>query len=183
MPFVVVYDANVLYPSTLRDLLIRVAIAGLVQAKWTEQILDETFGNLAVNRPDLDPHRLARTRELMGKAVRDCLVTGYEPLIEAITLPDPGDRHVLAAAVKAHAEVVVTFNGKDFPADCLAPWGVETKHPDDFLLDQFHLDAVAVHLAVQAIASTRRQPPEDIADVLDHLESNGAVRTAAVLRR
>lgn len=63
------------------------------------------------------------------------MVTGYEPLIEAITLPDPDDRHVLAAAVKAHAEVLVTFNGKDFPAEALAPWGVEAKHPDDFLLD------------------------------------------------
>lgn len=83
MPFVVLYDANVLYPSTLRDLLIRIAQAGLVQAKWTDQILDEAFSNLAKNRPDLDPARLARTRELMNRAVRDCLVTGFEPLIGA----------------------------------------------------------------------------------------------------
>lgn len=51
MPFVVLYDANLLYPSTLRDLLIRVAQAGLVQAKWTDQVLDEVFGNLTANRP------------------------------------------------------------------------------------------------------------------------------------
>jgi hypothetical protein len=88
----VLYDANVLYPSMLRDLLIRVAQAGLVQAKWTDQILDEVFGNLATNRPDLDPQRLARTRELMNRAVRDCLVTGYEPLVAAVDLPDPGSR-------------------------------------------------------------------------------------------
>ncbi|HET7385488.1 MAG TPA: hypothetical protein VFJ19_02340 [Nocardioidaceae bacterium] len=89
MSFVVVYDANVLYPSTLRDLLIRVAQAGLVQAKWTDQILDEVFGNLAANRPDLDPQRLARTRDLMNRAVRDCLVTGYEPWSTLLTCRTP----------------------------------------------------------------------------------------------
>jgi len=97
--FVVLYDATVLYPSTLRDLLIRVAQAGLVQAKWSDQILDEVFRNLTANRPDLDPQKLARTRDLMNQAVRDCLVSGYEPLLEAIELPDPDDRHLLAAAI------------------------------------------------------------------------------------
>ena len=89
MSFVVLYDANVLYPSTLRDLLIRVAQAGLVQAKWTDQILDEVFRNLATNRPDLDPQRLVRTRDLMNRAVRDCLVTGYEPLVAPSTCRTP----------------------------------------------------------------------------------------------
>src|SRR3954447_19183200 len=92
--FVVLYDANVLYPSSLRDLLIRVAQAGLVQAKWTDTILDETFRNLKANRPDLDPERIDRTRELMNKAVRDALVTGFEPLIDVVELPDADDRHV-----------------------------------------------------------------------------------------
>lgn len=76
MALVVVYDANVLYPSTLRDLLIRIAQSGLVQAKWSDAILDEMFRNLIKNRPDLDPVRLDRTRALMNRAVRDCLVTG-----------------------------------------------------------------------------------------------------------
>lgn len=86
MPFVVIYDANVLYPSTLRDLLIRVAQAGLVQARWTHQILDETFDSIKKNRPELSATALGRTRELMICAVRDCLVTGYEPLIEILDL-------------------------------------------------------------------------------------------------
>ncbi|GAA2409827.1 hypothetical protein GCM10010420_43060 [Streptomyces glaucosporus] len=83
MAFVALYDANVLYPSTLRDLLISMAQDGLVQAKWTDRILDETFRNLKAKRPDLDPVRLDRTREAMMRAVRDCMVKGYEPLIEA----------------------------------------------------------------------------------------------------
>ena len=92
MAFSVVHDANVLYPSTRRDLLIRIAQAGLVQAKWTDEILDEVFDNLIDNRPDLDPGALARTRELMVQAVRDCLVTDSELLIEPVELPDPDDR-------------------------------------------------------------------------------------------
>lgn len=77
-----------LYPSTLRDLLIRIAQARLVQAKWTNKILDEVFENLREHRPDLEPRALARTRELMVCAVRDCLVTGYEPLVAGLELPD-----------------------------------------------------------------------------------------------
>ena len=103
MAFVAVYDASVLYPSTTRDLLIRIAQAGLAQAKWTDAILDEVFTSLVKNRPDLDPTRLDRTRELMAAAIRDVLVVGYEPLIDALDLPDPDDRHVLAAAIRARA--------------------------------------------------------------------------------
>jgi len=103
MTFVVIYDANVLYPSTLRDVLIRLAQTGLVQAKWTETILDETFRSLHANRPDLDETRLQRTRTLMNLAVRDAVVMGYEPLIGSLHLPDLEDRHVLAAAIRARA--------------------------------------------------------------------------------
>ncbi|MFI6285528.1 PIN domain-containing protein [Streptomyces sp. NPDC051018] len=123
MAFVAVYDANVLYPSTLRDVLIRVAPAGIVQAKWTDQILDETFRNLKKNRPDLDPGKLDRTRERMSGAVRDVLVKGYEPLIEVVDLPDPDDRHVLATAIRAKAQVIVTSNLRHFPADNLSTLG------------------------------------------------------------
>jgi predicted nucleic acid-binding protein len=180
--FVVLYDANVLYPSTLRDLLIRIAQAGLVQAKWTDQILDEVFGNLAANRPDLDPQKLARTRELMNKAVRDCLVTGYEPLIDALALPDPDDRHVLAAAIKARAQVIVTSNLKDFPPATLEPWDMEAKSPDEFILDQIDLSRETVYGAVQRIADSMTTPPASLADVLAMLERDGLVESTAALR-
>ena len=133
MAFAVVYDANVLYHSYQRSLLIEVAQAGLVRARWTEQILDEVFRNLKKNRPDLSPARLDRTRELMNGAIRDVLVTGYEPLIGALDLPDPGDRHVRAAAIKVGAQTIVTNNLKDFPADRLAAWDIEASSADDFL--------------------------------------------------
>lgn len=77
--------------------------------------LDEVFDSLARNRPDLDPAKLTRTRELMGAAICDVLVVGHEPLIDVVDLPDPDDRHVLAAAIKARAQVIVTQNLRDFP--------------------------------------------------------------------
>lgn len=144
MPLVVVYDANVLYPSTLRDVLIRVGLARLVQPKWTDRILDEVFRSLRTNRPDLDPARLERTRGLMNDAIRDVSVTDYDHLIEQIELPDPDDRHVLAAAIHTDAQLIVTMNLRDFPAEALDPWDVEVQHPDDFLteLHKTHPDAL-----------------------------------------
>jgi predicted nucleic acid-binding protein len=136
MTFTVVYDANVLYPNTLRDLLIRIAQSGTVQAKWTNAILDEMLAALRRSRPDIPAGKLERLRDLMNKAVRDCLVTGHEPLIEGLKLPDPDDRHVLAAAIKAGAQVIVTRNLKDFPESDLQPWDIEAKSPDAFVLDQ-----------------------------------------------
>lgn len=182
MAFVVVYDANVLYPSTLRDLLIRIAQTGLVQAKWTEQILDEVFTNLRANRPDLDPTRLDRTRALMNAAVRDCLVSGYEPLIDGISLPDPDDRHVLAAAIRARAQVIVTNNLADFPGDTLQTWDIEAKSPDEFVLDQLDLDRDTVYGAVQRIADSWANPPGTVTDVIVALERDGLAQTAAALR-
>ena len=116
-PVTAVYDANVLYPAPLRDLFIRLAQAGLVRAKWTDTIHDEWTRNVLKNNPMLSSERLTRTRSLMNEAVRDCLVSGYEVLIDSLSLPDPDDRHVLAAAIRAGAQVIVTYNLKDFPAE------------------------------------------------------------------
>lgn len=182
MTFVVLYDANVLYPSTQRDLLLRIAQAGLVQAKWTDRILDEVFTNLARNRPDLDPTRLERTRELMNRAVRDCLVQGYEPIEQGLNLPDPNDHHVLAAAIKAKAQVLVTRNLRDFPDPSVEQWDIDTKSPDDFILDQLDLNREAVYGAVQRIADSWKNPAGSVGDVLDHLENDGMVLSVAALR-
>jgi len=181
MTFVVLYDASVLYPNTLRDLLIRIAQAGMVQAKWTDQILDEVFTNLLNNRPDLDPSRLKQTRELMNSAVRDCLVTGYESLISALDLPDPDDRHVVAAAIRARAQVIVTNNLRDFPPAILRQWDIEALGADDFVLDQIDLNPKMVWGCVQQIADSWRNPPGHPTDVLARMERCGLVRSVARL--
>ncbi|GGO47150.1 PIN domain-containing protein [Streptomyces lasiicapitis] len=183
MAFVAIYDANVLYPSTLRDVLIRVAQAGLVQAKWTDQILDETFRNLKENRPDLDPRKLDLTRDRMAGAIRDVLVKGYEPLIDILDLPDPGDRHVLAAAIRAKAQVIVTSNLRDFPAEKLSAWDVQAVHPDAFIEAQVGLSPGLVYAVLAQMADVWRKPPNAVvADVIDSLEREGLVASAAALR-
>src|SRR5690606_14407304 len=181
MPAVVVYDANVLYPSTLRDVLIRVGLARLAYPKWTERVLDEVFRNLRANRPDLDPARLDRTRRLMNDAIRDAIVTGYEHLTDQLDLPDPDDRHVLAAAIHAEAQVIVTRNLRDFPTGRLSAWGVEAQHPDDFLttLHQDRPDALVGIVATIAVAWGDSAGP---GDVLDRLSAD-APGTAALVRQ
>jgi predicted nucleic acid-binding protein len=182
MPFIVVYDANPLVGNTQRDLLIRIAQAGLVQAKWTDRILDEATAAISKSRPDIPPEKLTRLRELMLRAVPDGLISGHEPLIEGLHMRDADDRHVLAAAIKSAAQVIVTAD-KDFTAEDLAPWNVEAKHPDDFVLDQIDINDRKIWGCVQQIANSRKQRPETVDDVLTQLERSGLVRSAATLRR
>jgi predicted nucleic acid-binding protein len=183
MAFIVIYDADALYPNTQRDLLIRIAQQPhLVQAKWTDQILDELVRALQKTRPDISDEKASRLRELMNAAVRDCLVTGYESLMSGLELPDPDDRHVLAAAIKVNAQVIVTRNLKHFPKDRLASWGVKPKSPDDFVRDQIGIDRQAVWACVQQIVDARTRHPVTADDVLGELALSGMVGSVAALQ-
>ena len=180
--FTVIADANVLYPNTVRDLIIRIGQARLVRVRWTDQILDEMFRNLAKNRQDIDPVHLERLRALMNDAIPDVLVTGFEPLIEVLDLPDPDDRHVLAAAIKVGAQMIVTDNLRDFPADRLAQWDIEARSADHFAHAMVDLDPKRVFGIVQQMADSRTRPPMDVDDVLAALERGGLVEAVAALR-
>jgi predicted nucleic acid-binding protein len=182
MPFIVLYDANALYGNAQRDLLIRIARSGLVQAKWTDQILGEMARARRRENPDLSQENLDRLCELMRNAVADCTVTGYEDLVENLKLPDEDDRHVLAAAIRAHAQVIVTNNLKHFPADYLAQFDIEAKSTDDFVLDQLGINDNVVFACVQQIADTRERPPNTVPGILEELERSGLVISAAALR-
>lgn len=183
MAFIAVYDANVLYPNTLRDLLIRIAqLPHLVRAKWTEDILDEVADALRKNLPGITDDKITRLRSLMNTAVRDCLVTGYEPLIPVLDLPDLDDRHVLAAAIKAKAQIIVTRNLKHFPRAKLASWDLMAKSPDSFVRDTIDLDRQAVWACLQQIVDSRTRHPVTIDDVIGELERSGLVGSAADLR-
>lgn len=182
MAFVVLYDACVLYPAPVRDLLLRVALAGVVRARWSDEILDECFRNIVANRPDLPTAALARTRELMCEAVPDCLVTNYHGLADNVPLPDPDDRHVLAAAIRSNAQVIVTFNLKDFPDAALAPFGIEAKHPDDFLLDVIGIAPATIATVVSQQAAALKSPTVSLVEMLDQLRACGLEQSVAQLR-
>ena len=125
--FTAIYDACVLYPAPLRDFLIRLGLSGRFRARWSTQIHDEWKRNLLLNRPDLTADQLNRTSALMDLAIPDALVTGHEELIAGLTLPDVDDRHVLAAAIRRNARVIVTFNEKDFPAEVLSNYAMGSR--------------------------------------------------------
>lgn len=182
MAVTAVYDANVLFPNTLRDLLLRVAQADLVRAKWTDQILAEMLTALERTRPGIAVEKLEILRSRMNAAVRDCLVLGYEPIAETLDLPDKDDRHVLAAAIRCGAQIIVTANVKDFPNTALRPLGIEALRPDEFVLDLIDLDAKIVWACLQQIADSRRNPPGTVDDVLLQLERSGLVESVAALR-
>jgi hypothetical protein len=182
MAFVVLYDACVLYPAPLRDLLVRLANTGVVRARWSAAILDECFRNILENRPELKPEALQRTRELMTRAVPDCMVTGFEQLTDGLVLPDADDRHVLAAAIRAGAQAIVTFNLDDFPAERLQPYNIEAKHPDEFVIDTIDLSPGRVAAVIAEQAAALRNPPRSTAELLDTLRDQGLVRSVAKLR-
>jgi len=160
--FTAIFDACVLYSAPLRDVVLELTVEGIFRARWTNQINDEWIRNVLANNPHIRPEQLARTRELMDKAVPDCLVTGHEALAASLTLPDPDDQHVLAAAIVARAGAIVTFNTKDFPEHMLEPYGLDAQHPDDFLIYQFDLAQGAVCTAIKRLRSRLKQPPMDV---------------------
>lgn len=181
--FTVVYDACVLYPAPLRDLLMHLALSDLYRARWSDMIHDEWTRNVLASRPDLTAAQLDRTRQLMNTHVRDSLVTGFEYLIPSVTLPDPDDRHVAAAAIHSGASLIVTFNLKDFPADALKPYNLAAQHPDDFIVDLLDLHPAAV---LEAAASHRRSlknPPKTADEYLDTLLAQGLTQSVAVMRQ
>jgi len=182
MAFVVLYDACVLYPAPLRDILIRLANTGIVRARWSHPILDECFRSILENRPDLKPDALRRTRTLMTEAVADCIVTGFDALVDSLVLPDADDRHVLAAAIVAGAQAIVTFNLDDFPEDKLAPYNVQAKHPDEFVLDAIDLAPGLVTTVVSEQAAALKAPPRTVGELLDTLRDQGLVRSVARMR-
>ena len=119
----------------------------------------------------------------MDQAVPDCLVDGYEPLVEGLSLPDPGDRHVLAAAIRAGAQSIVTINLKDFPASSLAQYGIEAVHPDTFIEQQLDLHEGAVVAVAKRHRSALRNPPKSVDQYLETLAAQGLIVTADRLRK
>lgn len=168
--FTALYDANVLYPAPLRDLLMNLAMTGVFRARWSPSIHEEWKRNLLLNRPDISREQLDRTSHCMDAAVPDGLVTDYESLAVGLDLPDEDDRHVLAAAIiKCNASVIVTFNLKDFPQAALGRFDIEALHPDDFIADLWDLDKSAVLAAAQRQRLSLKNPPLSVQKYLDKL--------------
>jgi predicted nucleic acid-binding protein len=174
-------DANVLYPNTLRNLLLRLAEAGLYHARWSDRITQEWSHHLLARKPDLAP-RMGRLIELVNQSVPDCLVENYEYLIQTLVLPDPNDRHVLAAAIVGHADAIVTANLRDFPQDVLDRYGLEAQHPDDFVMNQLQLRPFDALEVIRGMRASLKRPPYEPTAFVDLIERQGLPQTALYLR-
>ena len=181
MAFIAIYDANVLYPASLRDLLIRLAQTRLFQAKWTDQILDEMVDAIVRAQPEL-ADRLERTRQLMNDAIPDVRVSGYEHLITNLNLPDPDDRHFLAAAIRSNAQVIVTANLKDYPPDQLDLYDIEAQSPDEFVLHVLELAPARVVSVIEDQARALTNPVTTFDDLMERLRAIGLPRAVAAVR-
>lgn len=180
--YTAILDACVLYPAPLRDLLLSLAQSGLYHARWTNQIQGEWVRNLLINRPDLKAEDLARTCQAMNASVLDCLIENYEMVADTLKLPDPGDHHVFAAAIIGHADAIVTFNLKDFPAETLSVYNIEAQHPDDFIANQLDLRQLDALGAIKAMRARLRHPPKTASELITTLERNQLPLTASILR-
>lgn len=181
-PFVVILDANVLFSQYVRHLLLYLPRTGLVQLKWTDEILDETMRALRRERPDIPAERLDVLRTLINESAADPLVTGYDGLIAALELPDPDDRHVLAAAITCGAQVIVTNNITDFPDGGLSPYTIEAQSPDDFLLQLVDLQPDAVWWCLKRMATDTSRPSLSAWELLDVLRDNSMPAASEALR-
>ena len=158
------------------------ALTGMFRAHWSAEVHEEWMSNLLKNRPDLTRAKLEHTRYLMDNALPDALVIGYEQLIDSIELPDRNDRHVLAAAIRCGASLIVTVNLRDFPRETLGNFNVEAQHPDDFVMavleafPEFVLEAARNHRA------SLKSPSKTPDDYLAELDALGLVKTVIALR-
>ncbi|MDX1587796.1 MAG: PIN domain-containing protein [Oleiphilaceae bacterium] len=179
--FTVVYDACVLYPAPLRDTLMRLALTDLFKAHWTDQIHEEWIN--ALLRTGKHPREtLERARHLMDLHVRDAKVYGYEPLIESLSLPDPNDRHVLAAAIRCNANAIVTLNLKDFPEKSVRPYDIDVIHPDDFILYQIDMAPTLCCRAIHEQRAALKKPRMGVDTFLVTLQKQQLPQTVARLR-
>ena len=180
-PPVVLYDANLLYPFHLRNLLVQLGIGQLVSPRWTEAIHEEWIGNLVADGR-ASRERLVRTRDIMRRVLPGADVRGYEHRMPGLTLPDPGDRHVLAAAIEGRATVLLTFNLRDFPNHILAPFGISARDPDGFLSELFTEDPEAVAAVVDAARLNLSRTAPTSEDFVQALERQRLPAFAARLR-
>lgn len=179
----VVLDANVLYGSFLRDLLLSLFFAGVYEAKWTEKITQEWVGHLLNNRSDIPPTKVERTVSLMNMIKPAALVSNYERYIPQIDIPDADDRHVVAAAFACGAQKILTWNLSDFPNKVLKVFGVTAQSPDKYIADLIMDNPPSIVAIFKGVREKFKAPPMCVDEFFARLEKNNLILTAKQLER
>ena len=171
--FTVVLDACVLYPAPIRDILLSLAAEGLFKVKWSETIQDEWLRNLLKNRTDLKKEQLNQTVKSMNLAFPDANVDNFEDLIPSLKLPDKDDRHVYACAIRCNADLIVTFNSKDFPKNELSKYDIEIQKPDELISNLIDINSEISCKAFNKMVKRLKNPKKTKFEVLATLENCG----------
>lgn len=177
--FTCVLDTNVIYPIDIRDLLFWFASYDLFTPKWSKHIFRE-WENV-MNRKGIPEDEIKKRLNKAQLAFPDALVDNYEPLINSLELPDEKDRHVLAAAIKTNANIIVTNNLKDFPKEYLVRFGLTAKTADDFITDTIDLNTGLALEAFRALVLNRTNPNLDEFEILNRFRKNGLIDSANYL--
>lgn len=178
---VAILDANVLFPYRKRDILLRCFEAEIFQARWSKQILDEWTRNVIKKMPHIRDSILSQQRAMM-KFFPDAVIAEHEPLVAALDLPDPNDRHVLAAAIHCRAQHVVTENTKDFPENELRKYEIEALTADEFLTRLFDLDRDATMSILGKMRQDYSNPAYSPSKFLEDSTAKGLPKLAARAR-
>ena len=181
--YAAVLDACVMVPVSLCDTLLRLAEARMFRPVWSERILAETHTAIVAVHPELREDLVDRRSRYMTDSFPGACIDGFERIEEALMLPDPGDRHVLAAAIRSRADAIVTSNMKDFPEDVLRQYDLEAIHPDRFLLSQLDMTHQTVLDALDGQAAAAKNPRLDREDVLTSLARAGVPQFVDEVRR
>jgi hypothetical protein len=179
LPSRVVIDACVLYDAAVRDLLLRLGLAGLIEPVWSARILDECFAALRRNRPDITEEQHDRLRAALTRAFPRAAIP---PASVDVALPDPDDVHVVGTAFAAHALAIVTYNLSDFPAESLATAGLHAVHPDTLTTELLRSDPGTVVAVLVEHAQALRRPPTTMDRLLATLDARGLRASAAAAR-
>jgi hypothetical protein len=177
--FTVIYDANIFFGAFRRTVMMHLAQAGIFRARWTEDIHTEWMTRLKEQRPDLEIEKLQKTRGYIDSAVPDCLVRNYRAIAKGLELPDENDRHVLAAAIKAAAQVIVTCNVRDFPSEILKEYEIDAQHPDDFILYQKEENPSLVTEKLRRCRAEFKNPPCSVEEFIQRLRTSELPLTAS----
>lgn len=182
-PYAALLDACVLVPVSLADVLLRVAERNLYHPLWSQRIVEEAVRALQQVHPEVPASQFVDRFDQMNAAFEDALVVGWEKLEQQPVLPDANDRHVLAAAVRGSAGIIVTNNTSDFPPAVLQEFDIEVTDADQFLLDQLDLAPQVIANVIREQAGDTRNPSLAPQDLLSRLARAGVPGFVDELRR
>ena len=180
---IVLADTNILHSAGMRDILLQLAVADLLQPRWSPDIGHELMRTLRNRRPDIDPKTIENAWKDMNHYFPEAMITGYEHLVDDVDLPDPQDRHILAAAIHGNCNVIVTQNLKDFPAEATDPFGIEVCNADDFFMTIFISHPQEFLESIHAILLRLKSPSYSVAEYLEMRAREGLDNIAAELLR